>query len=297
MSEAILFTNAVWFGLRLPAILISAGFLAFSMGILESDNLWDYLIDPVVTAYALYVVIKNRGQFRFFKLRSDQIELISAITISVFLLFAIYLARFNHDAFRHEFVIEDGFIEWCTVAVLFLAMLVCGKRFLALRNVRPPLFLFVTLLLTLLCLFGAGEEISWGQRVFGLETPDYLKDKNAQGELGVHNLVLEINGEEVKLNKLIFGTGLAVALLIYLFIAAPLYRKNNKVRKFFNMIAAPMPRNFHIAGYLLIVATVELLIDSSKRGEMTEFAGSIMFALNITYPYNPEIFDPKKNLQ
>ena len=294
---AILFITAVWFGQTLPAILISAGFLGFAIGVLESDNLWDYLIDPVVTAYALYVIIENRRQLRFLKLRSDQIELISAITISTFLLFAIYLARFNHDAFRYEFVIEDGFIEWCTVAVLFLTMLVCARRFLALRNVRPPMFLFVTLLLTLLCLFGAGEEISWGQRIFGLETPDYLKDKNAQGELGIHNLVVEINGEEIKLNKLIFGTGLAVALLIYLFIAAPLYRKNNKVRKFFNMIAAPMPRNFHIAGYLLIVAAVELLIDSSKRGEMTEFAGSIMFALNVTYPYNPEIFDPKKKLQ
>jgi hypothetical protein len=152
------------------------------------------------------------------------------------------------------------------------------------------------MLLTLLCLFGAGEEISWGQRLFALETPDYLKDKNAQGELGIHNLVIEINGEDVKLNKLIFGTGLALALLIYLSVATPLYRRNDRVRSFFNAIAAPMPRNYHIAGYLLIVATVELLIDSSKRGEMTEFAGSIMFALNVIYPYNPEIFDPKKSL-
>ena len=218
------------------------------------------------------------------------------ITISTFLLFAIYLAKFNHDAFRHEFVIEDGFIEWCTVIVLFCTMLVCGKRVFTLRRVRPPLFLAVTMLLTLLCLFGAGEEISWGQRLFGLETPDYLKDRNAQGELGVHNLVVEINGEKVKLNKLIFGKGLALAFLIYLFVATPLFRKNDMARSFFNTIAAPMPRNYHIAGYLLIVATVELLVDSSKRGEMTEFAASIMFALNVIYPYNPEIFDPKKNL-
>jgi len=30
---------------------------------------------------------------------------------------------------------------------------------------------------------------------------------------------------------------------------------------------------------------------------MTEFAGSIIFALNVIYPYNAEIFDPEKNLQ
>jgi len=292
----VLFTTALWFGLTLPAVLLFAGFLAFALGILESDNLWDYLIDPVVAAYALYVVIKNCHQLTTFRLTQQHIEVMLAITITTFLLFGIYLAKFNHDAFRYEFVIEDGFIEWCTVVVLFSTMLVCGKRLLALRRVRSPLFLTVTMLLTLFCLFGAGEEISWGQRLFGLETPGYLKDKNAQGELGIHNLVVEINGEEVKLNKLIFGTGLALALLIYLFVATPLYRRNDRVRSFFNAIAAPMPHNYHIAGYLLIVATVELLIDSSKRGEMTEFAGSIMFALNVIYPYNPEIFDPEKIL-
>ena len=292
----VLFTSALWFGLTLPAVLLSTAFLAFAFGILESDNLWDYLLDPVVAVYAFYVVIKNRHQLTTFSLTQQHVEVTLTITIATFLLFAIYLAKFNHDAFQYEFVVEDGFIEWCTVIVLFSAMLVCGKRFLTLRSVRPPLFLTVTMLLTLLCLFGAGEEISWGQRLFGLETPDYLKGKNAQGELGLHNLVVEINGEEVKLNKLIFGTGLAFALLIYLFVATPMYRKNDHVRSFFNAIAAPMPRNYHIAGYLLILATVELLIDSSKRGEMTELAGSIMFALNVIYPYNPEIFDPDKNL-
>jgi len=293
----VFFAGALWFGFTLPAVLLSVGFIAFALGILESDNLWDYLIDPVVAAYAFFVVIKNRHLLPGFRLTQRHVEVMLSITIATFLLFAIYLAKFNHDAFRYEFVIEDGFIEWCTVIVLVSAMLVCGKRFYTLRRVRPTLFLTVTMLLTLLCLFGAGEEISWGQRLFGLETPDYLKDRNAQGELGLHNLVIEINGEEVKLNKLIFGTGLAIALLIYLFIATPLYRKNDRVRSFFNAIAAPMPRNFHIVGYLLVVATVELLIDSSKRGEMTEFAGSIVFALNVIYPYNAEIFDPGKSLQ
>ena len=114
--------------------------------------------------------------------------------------------------------------------------------------------------------------------------------------MGLHNLVVEIDGERVKINKLIFGTGLAIALSIYAFIATPLYRRNARVRHFFNHIAAPMPRNYHIIGYLFVVATVELLIDSGKRGEMTEFAGSIVFALNVIYPYNPEIFDPKRSL-
>ena len=36
--------------------------------------------------------------------------------------------------------------------------------------------------------FVAGEEISWGQRIIGLATPDFLIDLNAQGEFNVHNI-------------------------------------------------------------------------------------------------------------
>lgn len=35
-----------------------------------------------------------------------------------------------------------------------------------------------------------GEEISWGQRIFGWGTPASLKEVNAQGEFNVHNLWL-----------------------------------------------------------------------------------------------------------
>jgi hypothetical protein len=46
--------------------------------------------------------------------------------------------------------------------------------------------------LALLFFFGAGEEISWGQRIFGFETPETLAQVNKQDELNLHNLsVLE----------------------------------------------------------------------------------------------------------
>ena len=36
--------------------------------------------------------------------------------------------------------------------------------------------------------FVAGEEISWGQRIIGFATPDYLLDINIQEELNLHNI-------------------------------------------------------------------------------------------------------------
>ena len=37
-------------------------------------------------------------------------------------------------------------------------------------------------------LFIAGEEISWGQRIFGYPTPDWIAERNLQEEFNLHNL-------------------------------------------------------------------------------------------------------------
>jgi hypothetical protein len=142
------------------------------------------------------------------------------------------------------------------------------------------------------CLFGAGEEISWGQRVFDIETPQSLMARNAQKEMNLHNLTFEWNGKEVKINRLVFGRGLAAALLLYLFVLAPLHRRNPRVRRLVDGWAIPMPTVYQVLAYLVVVAVVELLIDSSKRGEMTEFAGAIVFMLNVVFPANRHIYDP-----
>lgn len=44
------------------------------------------------------------------------------------------------------------------------------------------------LLATLGAVFVAGEEISWGQRIFGWSTPEALETLNAQQEISVHNI-------------------------------------------------------------------------------------------------------------
>jgi hypothetical protein len=46
----------------------------------------------------------------------------------------------------------------------------------------------VYLSLALIFLFGAGEEISWGQRFFGFQTPEPLSQVNRQEEFNLHNL-------------------------------------------------------------------------------------------------------------
>lgn len=48
----------VWMGLRVLPVLIALALLGWSVGLMESGNLWDYLLDPWLSAFALgYVVI------------------------------------------------------------------------------------------------------------------------------------------------------------------------------------------------------------------------------------------------
>jgi len=42
---------------------------------------------------------------------------------------------------------------------------------------------------------------------------------------------------------------------------------------------------------------VELLIDSSRRGEVIEFTGVIIFLLNLTYPNNAHIYNKRIQLR
>src|SRR5688572_18030880 len=45
-----------------------------------------------------------------------------------------------------------------------------------------------TALIALFCLFVAGEEFSWGQRLLGFGSPEYFLENNFQQELNLHNL-------------------------------------------------------------------------------------------------------------
>ncbi|MGE5250252.1 MAG: hypothetical protein ACM3QS_08565 [Bacteroidota bacterium] len=88
---------------------------------------------------------------------------------------------------------EDHYFENVGALSLFVASLLffyCFVRAMR-REARDRVFWvkkLVYLALALLFFFGAGEEISWGQRILHIATPVTLADTNTQDELNVHNL-------------------------------------------------------------------------------------------------------------
>ena len=100
-------------------------------------------------------------------------------------LFFCYLGVINPNIFYGSLVDEGGEVENLT----FIAFLLGGfVLFAAALTTRRLFSRCVYVLGGMTLLFFAGEEISYGQRVIGFETPDFLLGLNTHGEFNIHNL-------------------------------------------------------------------------------------------------------------
>jgi len=89
---------------------------------------------------------------------------------------------------------EDDVVEWSGAAGLLAGGVLLLASFVLARRRRPadmtPGGVWILLASAAVLLFLAGEEISWGQRLFGWGTPEALRGANAQDETNLHNLGL-----------------------------------------------------------------------------------------------------------
>lgn len=109
---------------------------------------------------------------------------------------------------------EDRAVEWITFAGFFVAGIL-ALSFLRHRHLgwkHGWLYLAGVGLFFLLC---AGEEISWGQRIFGFATPQKIAELNEQGEFNLHNLRFEhLHPKDIALTLIkIFGIGLPLVFI------------------------------------------------------------------------------------
>jgi hypothetical protein len=90
----------------------------------------------------------------------------------------------------HFLIDEDHPIEWLQFAAIATAAVAFALAALhAHRQGRRGLAVLYALI-AISCVFVAGEEISWGQRIFGFGTPAVLEDVNHQDELNIHDIGL-----------------------------------------------------------------------------------------------------------
>ena len=137
------------------------------------------------------------------------------ITIGFILLFLFHVELYD------QLTSEDNIIENLSAVLLLFCSCFFLISFFHAR--KSPLKIhhwlsYGLLMLSIIFFLIAGEEISWGQRIFDLATPDYLSSVNEQDEHNFHNI-----------NKRFFDRLLDRATIIFVFISSfLLYRKKEK---------------------------------------------------------------------
>jgi hypothetical protein len=187
---------------------------------------------------------------------------------------------------------EDGLVEWLTFGELVIMSAFSFMMSSAFNHSEPGstakrIWLFIGFLF----LFGAMEEISWGQRILGIESPQWFLKYNKQGEVNVHNLLIY----GVNINKLVFGKILAVIIGIYLLAVPLVYRFDERFKNLMNRWGIPIAQNYQIFLCASVIILVQLHLSLAGRaGELLELCNCFFFLLILVHPYNREIFPLKE---
>ena len=181
-------------------------------------------------------------------------------------LVALATAEFAADFYR-AIAQEDGPLEWASFWAFLLAGGAAGWAALRARaGGRLP---WCEAGLSLLCVFIAMEEISWGQRLFGYRPPSYFLEHNFQQELNLHNVV-DTGMRKLALIGLTLGYGVALPLLLQV---APLRAFARRL----GVIAPPVT----LTPAFLAAGVVYLWYPVHLTGEVVEFmlGAALLFGL------------------
>ena len=96
---------------------------------------------------------------------------------------------FDPELHRTYVQYEDRLVEWLTFFFFMLASMITFWTIKYRDKTRKNLcYLILMGSFFFIC---AGEEISWGQRVFGIQTPLEITQINEQNEINLHNISYE----------------------------------------------------------------------------------------------------------
>jgi hypothetical protein len=173
----------------------------------------------------------------------DNLKKINPINVMLFLLACILLwVRSMNSPVLRAILQEDGPFENTQAVLYFLAGL--GFLLIYIKNSRNWWYLPLSLLLIWL----AGEEISWGQRIFSIMSPAWEMKNNVQGELNLHN----INGihQHIRLAGVLF--------CIFYFVVIPFLSKYiAAIRGFISKLRLPV---YPIWGEVAMIIGISVMV-------------------------------------
>lgn len=207
------------------------------------------------------------------------VEYILTGTLFILVIYGLFLYLNSGDEVFTNYVREDGLIEYLTSIFLFLCSLVCLYRVFMYRKTKIHFRTVTWAVLAFLFFFAAGDEISWGQRIFGIESGEFFLAHNKQSETNLHNLV--VRGKSV--NIIIFSRLLFLVLAIYFLFSRLMISKIGFVRDLQNKFIVPLPRISHIV-IMIVISLLIAIIRLAKGSELHELSFAIVFLMIFLNP-------------
>jgi hypothetical protein len=166
-----------------------------------------------------------------------------------------YVAPERYDRLMEE----DRAVEWATVVLFLVAGIV--RCYAAARTRR-----LFDVLVGLFCLFVAGEEISWGQRLIGYTPPDVFLEHNTQQEANVHNFADIFGRPKWVLIMALAGYGLVL----------PVLASAGPTRRLLDRVGATVPPRA-IAPWFLTAVALLVWYPVTFTGEWVELLAAWLF--------------------
>lgn len=213
----------------------------------------------------------------------NRAEVLMYAFLLVIHIIGIWIALVNPDFFNTHFAQEDGFIENMTALGLLMVAVLQLIRLFKLGAAKPLLWKVGVLLTAIVFFFGAGEEISWGQRIFDIQSGEFFLQNNAQQETNLHNLV--VSGKKV--NKIIFTQLFGLVVILYLTLIPWLYKKSSLIKNTFVRFGFPIPRWNQVIVFVLFTLLM-LTINADRKWELFEMTFAMIFFLIFYFPENKD---------
>lgn len=201
-----------------------------------------------------------------------------SVTFWVIMLAGVfYFNNLGDLAVWNNLVKEDGPVEYGTAVAFaaagaFALLLSRYKAQFAKTRRGRSIFTWLCRLIGVGLILVALEEISWGQRIFNIETPENLAEVNTQQELTIHNNVL--------IWPIVYWSYFAVGLygciaFIFGWLVKDLVPKTKQA---VNWLGLMMPRPYLFLNFFLIVLYVWLrkVNGSWQYNKLEEFAELIL---------------------
>lgn len=235
---------------------------------------------------------------RFLNITRDLRNYVLVVTLFLVLTYSVYLL-FGDDTVI-ELGKEDGVFEYLTAIFFLVASIFFIKIYFSNRNGW-------FLLLALVFFIGCGEEISWGQRIFNLSTPNVLGRINTQNEINLHNIKIFNATDNRGIAKFhtinflykLFWLTYGVFLPIAAFHIRSIFSITEKVR----LPIPPVPIGvFFLINWLVFRIAMSFILPTDKTvqyyytiGEIMECGTAFIFMTLSIYFHNKSTFQSHKN--